>query len=444
MHFLFPHHIYKKIIIFFLIITFIAPATSAFCKKKNYQEAKSMLASGHTEEAYDFLWEKIMKEPDNTRLNFLFGKAALKLKLYENAAAAYERILMINPDNAKAQLHLAISYYRLGAYVLAEKEFGSLVKKDVSSNTKNISEKFIAAIHHRKSSHQWNVSFAAGRLYNSNVNTAPSDKKFDTVNGTVSISSNDTEQSDWGTIVAFTAGHKWDFGMKSGFSWKSRMILHNNFYDSKEQYNINLVSLKTGPSYIEHKNFRLSMPLTVDLFEYGNTPYFQGYGFNPRLDLLHNNNFLTRLSATCEHQEYSDDNRSDGTYYYIEAMPRFFWNSKKFMLQWSMGYEWKCAKNNIKTYEGVRTNILFQYKINKWVKHHFTLEYRNSQYKDLDILFNKTRNSDRYKAGMRTYLSLPWQNLRTIISLDYTDCQSNIEIYEYTRTRTIIKLEKRF
>lgn len=171
----FLRHIYWTMFILFLIISSIAPAVPGFCQEPVYQEAMRPLATEQSESAYDILWEKIMAEPDNIRINFLLGKAATKLKLYENAAAAYERILVADPDNVKAQFHLAIAYYRLGAYFLAEKEFNNLMDGGVSARMKATSEKFLTAIQKHRNSHGWKISLAAGRLYNSNVTIGQSD-----------------------------------------------------------------------------------------------------------------------------------------------------------------------------------------------------------------------------------------------------------------------------
>ena len=114
------------------------------------------------------------------------------------------------------------------------------------------------------------------------------------------------------------------------------------------------------------------------------------------------------------------------------------------MFQWSVGYEWKWAKKDIKAFEGLRTKMLLQIQINKWIKNHLFLEYKKSRYDERDPRYIFTRENDKYKAGLKFYIPLPWQNLRTILSFDYTKNDSNIESYEYKRKRTIIKLEKKF
>lgn len=175
----FLRHIYRTMIILFMIISFIARAVPGFCQEPVYQEARRLLATDQAESAYDILWEKIMAEPDNIRINFLLGKAAMKLKLYENAAAAYERILMADPDSVKAQFHLATAYYRLGAYSLAEKEFNNLLDGGVKVRMKDTSEKFLTAIRKHRNPHGWKISLAAGRVYSTNITTNPSDNLMD-------------------------------------------------------------------------------------------------------------------------------------------------------------------------------------------------------------------------------------------------------------------------
>lgn len=444
MNFLYSPIIFRLITaILFLILLILTATEPAFANESVYKEARKLLDNMHTEEAYDLMWQTVMNDPTNIKANFLLAKAAMKLKRYENAAAAYKRILIVKPGRAKARLNLGIAYYRLGSYNLAEKNFSQVLVANPGPKIQESAKKYLTEITKQKNPHQWQVSVAGGRVYNTNVNTGPGDDLIETLDGTARLKAGETSQTDWGTIADLRIRYTWDTGIRGGFLWLNKAVMNNYFYDHEYRHNLSVVSLESGPVYIERENYRIDMPVTYDFVEYGSDFYSRVYGVKPRIDLLHSPNLLTRLSIKWQYQDYEDDRR-DGAYFYLGAMPRIFWNSKKFMFQWSVGYEWKWAKKDIKAFEGLRTKMLLQFKINKWIKNHLFLEYKKSRYDERDPLYIFARENDKYKAGLKFYITLPWQNLRTILSFDYTKNDSNIESYEYKRKRTIIKLEKKF
>ena len=205
--------------VIFIVSTYVGAKTPSWAEgtKTAYHTANNLLHQNKTHEAYDLLWQALMENPGDTELNFLYGKTAMELKFYESASAAYDRILMVNPNHALARLQLGITYYKLGNYSLAEEELKKVIETKPSKEIKTSAKKYLQTIKKKKSRHQMRLTVKAGRQYNTNVNAGPADDVIDTVDGPKRLKSGSTEQEDWGTVLDLNARHWWDFGSRNAF-----------------------------------------------------------------------------------------------------------------------------------------------------------------------------------------------------------------------------------
>ncbi len=433
----------KKALFLLSGLIFLLLPGSLVAATTNYEQAAKLLSREQFSRAYDLLWRELQDNPADVKGNFLLARAATKLKLYDQAAAAYERILIIDPNNIKARLNLGIAFYRLGAYTLSENELKKLVKNNSSDPFTLKARKYLDQIKRKMSPHQWRGSIDVGWLYDSNVNTAPDEDFIDSVDGSRPLRRDAREVSDWGITAGLNFSHDWDFGERGTWSWKNSFEANNYFYSDESDSNINMFSLASGPVYTEKGSFRLILPLTFEYLNYGNDPFFRTFGIMPRCEIYHSDWFLTRFYATLQYQNYNWDKRRDGMYGYFGVMPRFYWSAGKFMLQSRLGYECKKAREDFKSFYGPRAEIQFLSMANNWFRQSLLFEYRTRRYDDRDPYYPKTRDEDRYKIEAKVTFLLPW-HLRAHLSFDYTSKDSNLDAYSFRRKRTSLKFERKF
>lgn len=399
-----------------------------------YRQAQKLMAADETEAAYDLLWQSLINSPLDLKLNLLYGKAGMRLKLYDSAAAAYERVLKVDSKNIKARFNLGVAYYRLGAYGMARKEFNNILEAGSSPKTIKQAHLFLQSIEKRQNSRQLFLSTRLGRIHNTNINTGPTAD---------SIKTGHTAQADWGTTVDFTLNHNWDIGLPGYLSWDSTVSSNNYFYD-KGNFNFNSLKVNTGPKFSELKRYKIHLPFAVDIIEYDSEPYAQFYGIIPQLDWYYTKDLSIIFRTTVHRQNYSDNTKYDGYYYKIAVMPLFYWNNQKFLLKSGLAYEWKDSTKDVKSYDGPLASVMFFARMNKWIKALISFNYRRPTYNVVEPVYNKTRKRNHYKALAKLFASLPWQGMRVTLSFDYTNDDSNIEDYSYDRERTILMIEKRF
>ncbi len=433
----------KILALLFFSLLLSLSTVSPVAASKGFAQAEKLLAAEQYSEAYDMLWSAIQDNPESIDGNILLARAATKLKLYDQAAAAYERILIIDPNHLKARLNLGIAFYRLGAYSLAATELNKLADSETENPYTLKAQSYLAQINRKQSPHQWRGSIYLGSLYDSNINTAPDDAFIDSVDGSRPLSKDAREVGAWGMTAGLKFSHDWDLGERGGFSWKDSLETSNYFYHNESDSNLNMFSLASGPVYTEKSNFRLMLPATFEYMNYGNEPFFRTFGMMPRLDLFHTDWFLTRFYATLQYQNYNWDKHRDGTYGYFAVMPRCHWADGRYMLQWRLGYERKWARKDFKSFKGPRTEVKFLSRFNDWLRQSLVLEYRTRRYDERDPYYPKTRDEDRYKVEAEITFLLPWR-LRTHLTFDYTSKDANLDAYSFRRKRTMLKLEKRF
>lgn len=389
-------------------------------------EGNRLLISGENEQAYDRLWQVVMSEPDNMTANYLLGRAAMALKLYENAVAAYERILVVDPDQARARLNLGIANYALGAFTAARQELELLLSVNPPPDIRQKAQRYLERIEGRQGVSRLRGLLSIGLVYDSNVD------------------STSTAQDDWGATVGLGLTHDWDPGAHGGYQWGTRALIHGTFFRQVTDYDLNYLSLESGPGYLRPRQYQLQFPFSYETTRYGGDEYSSHYGIKPRITFFHSPNLSTRLSAAWEYQDFADQNARDGSASRIDLMPRIFWDNEHYMLQWQLGYEWKHARDNINAFRSPDTELLLRVGADRSMQGRFSLQYRNPRYDELNPTDSEMREDEYYKAAATFYLPTPWRDTRTVLAFDYRRNQSNIAAFDYTRKRVMLNLEKEF
>ncbi len=410
-------------LIFLLVLSLPQYAHTA---ESIYQQADKLLGSRQTEQAYDLLWQAIMSNPDDIMANYLFGKAAMQLKLYENAASAYERILALDPDQEKARLNLGIAMYALGSHRTAELVLNQLLLAKPNSKTRKEAERYLGRINKKGGgASRWQTILSAGRIYSDNTGAT----QFG--------------DTDWGTILSLGVRNKTDINGKSGLSWRSRALFHTTMYDDQTDDDLAILSLETGPAYVYKRDFVAAATLSLNHVYLGSDSYYRLYGIKPQITLIHAPNLSTRIRTQWQYQDYTDENESDGNYYSIGIIPRLFWDNRRYMLQWEFGYEWKEAEDDNYAFSGPHTKLTFRASPSEWLESRLAVGYSKSGY-DEPFSYLPTEDNELYIVSLKLLLPSPWKETNTVISFDYKKNDSNIDAYTYTEKRAMISLRKEF
>lgn len=407
-------------------------------------EVQGLLANHEPEKAYDLLWQALLDDPADARLNFLFGRAALDLGRYETAAAAYERVLMVKPDQVWARFQLGWTYFQMGSYALAKAEFDRILASHPEEPILGGCNRYLAEIEKRTSQHRLDIAVSAGTVYDTNVNAGPLDSTITTSLGPpVTLGPGSTKESDWGTVLGLRGLYRWDPGEEKGFQWIGRVGKRNIFYAQAHAADLSVTSLSTGPAY-EQDALNLELPVTANFISFGSDDYARYYGVNPSVNWAFTPDLAISGQATVQSRDYVTNDPKDGSYMALELMPGFSWAQKRYRVQFRLGYAWENTEAGFEENDGFSSAIVFYATLHERLKGIVQLDYQLADYDRPDPTYGETRQDDRYRSTISLLSPLPWWNLDLGVSYVYTRNRSNLDVFDYRREQTTCLLTKRF
>lgn len=137
--------------------------------------AKSLLDQGKAGEAFQLLDAVESVRAGDAGFDLLFGIAALDVGQNTRAVFALERVLAVQPNNARARAEIARAYLALGETTTAKQEFESVQKQGVPPEVSASIDRFLDAVDRLDAVSRTTLrGYLEGSLgYDSNVNVAP-------------------------------------------------------------------------------------------------------------------------------------------------------------------------------------------------------------------------------------------------------------------------------
>lgn len=114
------------------------------------READAMIKSGKPADAYDLLEPKEGDYSGDVGFDYLLGIAALDSGKPDRATIAFERILMINPNFSGARLDMARAFFAMGSEDLAKNEFEIVLTQSPPEQVKVVVQKYLEVIEQRR------------------------------------------------------------------------------------------------------------------------------------------------------------------------------------------------------------------------------------------------------------------------------------------------------
>jgi tetratricopeptide (TPR) repeat protein len=157
-------------------IASLAPIPAAPAEEPDWARVESLLRDGKAAEAHALLGPYEFDQSGNTRFDYLLGIALLDSGKPDLATLALERVLAVDPDFDGARLEMARAYFRLGDHDRARREFRILLARNPRPAARVTIEKYLQRIDRgvqsRDVSRSAYVEAALG--HDSNVNSATS------------------------------------------------------------------------------------------------------------------------------------------------------------------------------------------------------------------------------------------------------------------------------
>jgi tetratricopeptide (TPR) repeat protein len=138
-------------------------------------QAKGLLDQGKAKEAYQLLESAEGARAGDPAFDLLFGIAAVDIGQNTRGVFALERVLALQPNNARARAEIARAYLALGETKTARQEFETVQKQGVPPEVSSTIERYLAAVDRLDGVTRTTVRgyLEAALGYDTNVNAGP-------------------------------------------------------------------------------------------------------------------------------------------------------------------------------------------------------------------------------------------------------------------------------
>jgi tetratricopeptide (TPR) repeat protein len=427
-----------------LIVNLIAIGLVLFCSaagavdaepSDTFEQGLIYFKARNYEEAYTLFLKAFKADPGNSTINFYLGRAAFEIGDYEMALMAFERILIAEPDSIRVKLEMARTYYRLGLRENARIYFEEVLASNPPAAVGRNIEIFLKDIESAERCHFFNGQVAAALDWDDNVYVAPTNDIVDTVIGEIRLTGKSAKsKEDLVFNTTASVNHKYRTP-DSSFSWSTTGDVYQALYQTESDLDTLFLALNTGPE-AHRERYMLGLHGLANYLSFDRERFLQTVGIEAVFGLMLNSHILLNISSKHERKTYYQIDNRDSHNSNLTVEPVFLYGPNRIGVAAAVEYE--SAQDDIYSYTQGGVRIYYE----RILLHDLILlgyyEYRYREFKNQELLFDKTRRDNLHYAGVGLSKTI-WraadfrQNLSMRFNYRYVRSDSNIELYEYDK-----------
>jgi len=375
------------------------------------------------------------KQEGDPRFDYLFGLAARLSGNVHQAVFALERALAAQPQSSDIRLALAVSYFELGNLPAAEHELKQLEQAALPDRARLLVQNYLQRIEKLRNPEQgyWQSWLQLGVGSDSNPNSGVNEEFFFVpMLGQVRLFEQSVERD--------SNFHE----VQAQLNWILPQDQHSAFYLSAGllhgEYAQDVVFSRTYASALagyqtRWRHYRLSSEVFYRPLQLDGSSYLQYQGIKTSISHPLAEATELGLDLIYARQSYAELTALDKTQLQVDSWlsTRFGSAEHKIHLRWGQEDSQQTRTDfNSREYLGLgyRWQQMFD---DHWMSS-LSLDYQGGEYDERHPLFAQVRDDSFYRAELElSYRFNPqWRMLTT---LSYMQNKSNIEIYQYRRTR---------
>ncbi len=409
----------------------------------NYESALQSYNKGDFATSYklfDELWEK---SPENAELNFYLGRSALELKKYDEAAMAFDRVLMVEPKHARTRLEMARIYYETKQFEAANRELDALLGEELPQSIQDVVTQMRQTSKAKLSPHSFRGALMLSLDYDTNI--ANDVGRGIVQNGFYSLSDK-RKSAGFAQIGVFN--HTYDIGEKDGWKWENNLLAYNKDVWSHHDRNLLILTLGAGPTYTAN-DYKISFLGTYDKINLGSDSYLGIGGFSVNLKKMLSSTLIAEADISKKRNLYAVEGSTsdfDSMIYTLGARKSF--DNGSWMLSAYAVYKDDKERSDNPWQMGVSKDELggkieVSKEIFKGFRGVLGYSYKDISYDEFDKFFNLKRKDKEhyYNVGLNYALD---KYSYLLLNYAHTDHNSNNKLYEYTKNVSSITYIRNF
>ncbi len=371
-----------------------------------------------------------------------------------------EKLMETQPEYKRAQLELAVAYYRATLYgqakehaekVLDDPNTPAEVKETIGLFLSQLSD-VEAAENENRHSLEGSIGFGFGR--DSNVNASPADELVN-ING-IQFTLTDASQSksdNFGTVNAQVT-HTYDMpgtlniGSRPVKSqWTTTLAGSKKAYGKESEFNLNVWTLQTGIGLLSSTNWRAGLNARLDHISLGGQHLGTFKGLNGSWTIVEGLNQIT-LSGDVTLQEFSDDANEGREGLTTTAGVEYQRQFKQDLLGLAgLTLSRHNADDDNQQYTSKKLNAGVFYTVTPETLLYGQASYMQKDYNGVEPVYNTGRNDNEkaFTVGLsHDFTSGVMNDWNMNVKASRYNNNSDISIYEYDRSEASAELTRKF
>lgn len=386
----------------------------------------------------DMSKEFLKTDPEHIKVNLLLGNSAYVLREFHLAMAAYDRVLIMEPNNVYAKIQVAHIYNLTNNKELLALELDSLealsLTQEEQETVKRLKENLSSkpTITTALEDKTFGGIVSIGLLFDSNADNDIGNRSFHVPSLDIALRGS-KEESDG---AHFESIHLYgSFQGDNSLGAKGSITLYNKDYFDKDNSHNDLMylGLKAGPTFTTQE-FQLALPLTIQKILLDYKSYLTTYGVGVALSRYFE---WGALDTGIEYRanRYSGDGGnakdSDEGRFYVGAKKI----TKEYQLYGGLDYSIVKAKKELRSdisHSRYGVNLGATKKLISNLFGRVGLGLHKYSYKDLNTHFLNKRDDTVFKisSGIDYMFN---ENSSVGLGVDYFNKNSNQALYDYDK-----------
>jgi len=376
--------------------------------------------------------QKSTSEYGNSKLHLLWAKSAEALGEDEMAMSAYERVLILNPDDTEVRVHLAEFYASSDRDELADEMSKSTENYQLTPAQRMSLERL-----ERDGLQQFKASASIAMGYDSNINVSPADLDLPEFGEEI-----DTMFTQFQANLSYIH----DLDEEGGWYLRSDAdIFYQNNADAS-YYNLFAGSVNIGLGY-SNDFYDALLPISYGRIHYLDRDLMESVSVDPQINFTLSKSFIGNINARYTQRSYleeADENRDDSV---TGIGLGLYWLFEKNFAYISTNYDNYSAKYSdslrFTDKETTRFAVGINYHVEEWFIARFDYRYRYAKYDDVIEGGVDERSDDYHQAEFKVSRMLT-ETMEASLLYRYSKNNSNYELAEYDKDIVMLGIKYNF
>ena len=404
---------------------------------------RELVAQGQYQRAFELGQAAEERFEGRAEFDFHYGLAALESGHYPEAIFALERVVFVRPDQLRVRLELARAHFLAGNYAAAEREFARVLAADPPPSVRANVARFQQRISQAQSSQRRQVGgwLDARMGTDTNINSATSDSLINTPIGEFELVRSGQEISD--EYARFEIGGRWREPLTKVSSLDLRGSFEHKENFASSDFDLGIARLDGGYTRTTQEGrWRLGGRLQQVLLS--DSRFQRSAGLVGTYDRALAPGWIGSLTGAATVLRYDNDSLRDTDQYLMSGA---LLRSRGALVQTLSLYgahepsrDGGRGKHNGRDFFGAMYAL--QLDAGAWGPY-LRAAAQRAEYAETHPVFARTRKDTTLSLTLGTTRTI-WEGLQLHLEGSWTDVDSNLPVFDYSRGMLEVGLRQAF